>query len=125
MAPNDSHVPFGMPRPSTVVRTPTEPAGSLRNGDAPVDAVESPSILPDGTRIDVEADARDSGVFDVLADLDRELVGLEPVKTRIREIAALLIIDTARRRFGLETDGRDLHMCVTGNTGAGKRPRAS
>jgi probable Rubsico expression protein CbbX len=120
MALDDSHVPFGMPRPSTVVRTPTEPAGPLRNGDAPVDAVESPSVLPDDARIDVEADARDSGVFDVLRDLDRELVGLEPVKTRIREIAALLIIDTARRRFGLETERPNLHMCFTGSPGTGK-----
>src|SRR6202011_5266196 len=120
MPPDDSHVPFGMPPPSTVERTPIEAAGSLRNGDAPLDAVDPPSVLPDDTRVDVEADARDSGVFDVLADLDRELVGREPVKTRIREIAALLIIDTARRRFGLEAERPNLHMCFTGSPGTGK-----
>src|ERR1700694_2884189 len=120
MAPDDSHVPFGMPPPSTVERTPTEPAGPLRNGDAAVDAVQPSSFLADDTRIAVEPAPRDSGVFDVLADLDRELVGLEPVKTRIREVAALLIIDTARRRFGLETERPNLHMCFTGSPGTGK-----
>jgi probable Rubsico expression protein CbbX len=70
--------------------------------------------------INVEAEARLSGVFDVIADLDRELVGLDPVKTRIREIASLLVVDMARRRFGLEAERPNLHMCFTGSPGTGK-----
>jgi probable Rubsico expression protein CbbX len=42
------------------------------------------------------------------------------VKTRIREIAALLVVDTARRRFGIETERPNLHMCFTGSPGTGK-----
>jgi probable Rubsico expression protein CbbX len=81
-------------------------------------AQEEAAPLP--VSIDVEADARASGVFDVIEDLDRELVGLDPVKTRIREIAALLVVDMARRRFGLEAERPNLHMCFTGSPGTGK-----
>jgi probable Rubsico expression protein CbbX len=115
----ESHVPFGMPRPldlDATVELPAtpEPAQGVReNGTQPA----TPS---DDARIDVASDARASGVFDVIADLDRELVGLEPVKTRIREIAALLVVDTARRRMGLEAERPSLHMCFTGSPGTGK-----
>jgi probable Rubsico expression protein CbbX len=77
-------------------------------------------VAPLPVSIDVEADARASGVFDVIEDLDRELIGLDPVKTRIREIAALLVVDMARRRFGLEAERPNLHMCFTGSPGTGK-----
>jgi len=56
----------------------------------------------------------------VLADLDRDLVALVPVKTRIREIAALLVIDRMRREAGLTATRPTLHMCFTGNPGTGK-----
>jgi probable Rubsico expression protein CbbX len=56
----------------------------------------------------------------VLAQLDADLVALEPVKTRIREIAALLVIDRLRREQGLVSSRPSLHMSFTGNPGTGK-----
>jgi probable Rubsico expression protein CbbX len=74
----------------------------------------------DDETIDVGAALRDSEVASVLERLDRELVALEPVKTRIREIAALLVVDTLRRRVGLASERPSLHMSFTGNPGTGK-----
>lgn len=70
--------------------------------------------------IDLEAEFRASGVGEVLDELDRQLVGLAPVKRRIREIAALLLVDKVRRERGLASRPPTLHMCFTGNPGTGK-----
>jgi probable Rubsico expression protein CbbX len=59
-------------------------------------------------------------VESVLAELDRELVALAPVKQRIREIAALLVVDRLREQAGLAAGRPTLHMCFTGNPGTGK-----
>merc|ERR1719453_724085 len=60
------------------------------------------------------------GVKDVLEKLDNDLVGLIPVKTRVRQIAALLVMDKMHRKLGFETSVPSLHMCFTGAPGTGK-----
>ncbi len=62
----------------------------------------------------------DMGIEDVLAELDRDLIALAPVKRRIREIAALLVVDRMRRQIGLDARRPNLHMSFTGNPGTGK-----
>jgi probable Rubsico expression protein CbbX len=69
---------------------------------------------------DIAAIIRDADIESVLDELDRELVALSPVKTRIREISALLVIDQLRRHAGLAAARPTLHMCFTGNPGTGK-----
>ena len=74
----------------------------------------------DDARVDLEAEFKSSNIQEVLDKLDRELIGLKPVKTRIREIAALLLVDRLRRQFELSSETPTLHMCFTGNPGTGK-----
>jgi probable Rubsico expression protein CbbX len=78
-----------------------------------LDPVAAPSL-------DIQEILRESDIEAVLDELDRELVALRPVKTRIREIAALLVVDRMRREVGLTAQRPTLHMCFTGNPGTGK-----
>jgi probable Rubsico expression protein CbbX len=70
--------------------------------------------------VDLQALLRDANVGEVLDGLDRELVGLAPVKQRIREIAAFLAVSRARAALGLAGGTPTLHMSFTGNPGTGK-----
>lgn len=76
--------------------------------------------LGDDEVVDLSAEQGAGEIEAVLESLDRDLVGLKPVKTRIREIARLLLIDRTRRRYGLATSTPTLHMCFTGPPGTGK-----
>ena len=73
-----------------------------------------------GAALDLDALYRDSNVHEALEQLERELVGLAPVKTRVREIAALLLVEKLRRQVGLPAETPPLHMSFTGNPGTGK-----
>lgn len=81
--------------------------------DAKVDIAEDATA-------DVSSVLQESQVMEVLHKLDQELVGLKPVKTRIREVAALLVIDRMRRSLGLTARPPSLHMSFTGPPGTGK-----
>jgi probable Rubsico expression protein CbbX len=72
------------------------------------------------TAIDLREEYNKSGVAEVLDELDRELIGLKPVKQRIREIAAMLIVERARKAMGLSHETPTLHMNFAGNPGTGK-----
>jgi probable Rubsico expression protein CbbX len=77
-----------------------------------------PAATPD--RLDLAALWRETEIGPLLAELDRDLIGLKPVKDRIREIAAHLLVTKARKIMGLETSPPTLHMAFTGNPGTGK-----
>jgi probable Rubsico expression protein CbbX len=77
-------------------------------------------LLHPAATVSLAAERAASGVDEVLAGLDADLVGLVPVKQQIHQIAALLLVDRARQRFGLEAPRPNLHMCFTGAPGTGK-----
>jgi probable Rubsico expression protein CbbX len=82
--------------------------------------MEEITTTANGELIDLDQAYKGSNVEQVLDDLDRELVGLAPVKTRIREIAALLLVARLREQMSLGTDRPTLHMSFTGKPGTGK-----
>jgi probable Rubsico expression protein CbbX len=81
------------------------------------ESVQTPAPV---TSVDLRQEMAEVGIAEMLDELDRELVGLLPVKTRIREIAALLLIERIRKQMNLNTESLTLHMSFTGNPGTGK-----
>jgi len=95
--------------------TPEGPAGSGESA-APGAAARGPA----GDAHTVSEVLGQSQVAAVLEELERDLVGLKPVKARIRDIAALLVIDRLRANLGIPAQAPSLHMSFTGNPGTGK-----
>ncbi len=95
--------------------------GSVPPDNAPAAAAERavPVAAGGGVRTVAEVLAQ-SQAEAVLAELERDLVGLAPVKARIRDIAALLVIDRLRADLGLAAQAPSLHMSFSGNPGTGK-----
>jgi len=96
--------------PGTAAAEPAEPeaADTSQGGTAQTDARTVAEVL------------EESRIEAVMDELDRDLVGLAPVKQRIRDIAALLVIDKLRMNQGLQSQAPSMHMCFTGNPGTGK-----
>ena len=101
----DYRIPGARPAPAP---TPAPPA----NATAAAPEAETPRTVAQ-----VLAHSQAEAVLD---ELERELVGLQPVKQRIRDIAALLVIARLRQGLGLAAQPPSLHMCFTGNPGTGK-----
>jgi probable Rubsico expression protein CbbX len=70
--------------------------------------------------VDIDAAYKESNIQQFLEDLDQELIGLKPVKSRIREVAAQLLVARLREQTGLSTEHPTLHMSFTGRPGTGK-----
>jgi probable Rubsico expression protein CbbX len=75
---------------------------------------------PPVSSVDLRQEFEAVDIESVLSQLDHELIGLVPVKTRIREIASLLLVERIRRKMALATTFPTLHMSFTGNPGTGK-----
>ena len=115
----------GPARPATITK-----AGRGRAPAAqPLDAFPSargaqPSqraeVLAADATVNFASERRNADLDDLFTALDRELIGLAPVKKQVEQIGALLLVDRARQRFGLTASRPNLHMCFTGAPGTGK-----
>jgi probable Rubsico expression protein CbbX len=78
------------------------------------------TLLPADATVTLAEVRRETGVDEVFEGLDRDLVGLVPVKMKVAEIGSLLLVDRVRQMFGLDAPRPNLHMCFTGAPGTGK-----
>ncbi|MGT2504414.1 CbbX protein [Bradyrhizobium guangxiense] len=85
-----------------------------------LDVPHATTTEPGETRFDLRKEAEAAGITETLQQLDQELIGLKPVKSRVRQIASLLLIERIRQRAGLAAAPPTLHMSFTGNPGTGK-----
>jgi probable Rubsico expression protein CbbX len=102
------------------MRSSSSSSGPQQPSPGDPSADEAPAVLDAAATVDMQADEAALRVASVLDQLDADLVGLGGVKRRIREIAALLMVDRARARFGLTASKPSLHMSFTGGPGTGK-----
>jgi probable Rubsico expression protein CbbX len=117
-------MPFEFERPGSPTAAPStasSPGGSPGAAAAAREATPDENVtLSDDDVWDLNADEASKRVEETLDRLEAELVGLAPVKRRVREIASLLLVDNARQKFGLTTTRPNLHMSFTGGPGTGK-----
>src|ERR1700751_1526373 len=107
---------FAMVRPGTQVPEAAAPAGEDDAGPAP---------LPVDATVDLDSQEQALRISALLSRLDTEFIGLAPVKDRVREIAALLLVDRLRQAYGLASSRPRLPMCFTGSPGTGKTTLAA
>jgi probable Rubsico expression protein CbbX len=82
---------------------------------------EKARVQVSGTSVvNLQEEYNKTEIQSIIDNLEAELVGLKPVKSRIREIAALLLIDRLRKNLGMEAGSPGLHMSFTGSPGTGK-----
>jgi probable Rubsico expression protein CbbX len=114
----------GPPAQSGLGKLPTiKPTPAVKPGSAKPSRAErrrGPGLLPPEALVTFADERRAAAIDDVFAALDRELVGLVPVKKQVQEIGSLLLVDRVRQRFGLMAPRPNLHMCFTGAPGTGK-----
>ena len=75
---------------------------------------------PDNTIVNLQEEYDKTEIQKIIDNLEADLIGLVPVKSRIREIAALLLVDRLRKNLGLMSSSPGLHMSFTGSPGTGK-----
>lgn len=73
-------------------------------------------------KLNLQEEYNKTDIQGVIDQLEQELVGLAPVKARIKEIAALLLVQRLRKNLGLGVNSSSvgLHMSFTGSPGTGK-----
>jgi probable Rubsico expression protein CbbX len=113
---------FAMPRPAPGQAGPGGTGFARRGSSADPGSPEPASISPlaPGDTVELGEERQAQRLSAMLDEFDRDFVGLAPVKARVREIAALLLIDRLRQRYGLASSRPSLHMCFTGSPGTGK-----
>ncbi|MGO9197009.1 MAG: AAA family ATPase [Acidimicrobiales bacterium] len=111
-----------MPRPAGGAGEESMLGGSAGSGsdDQPVPEPALGRIIAGGDEVDLDRARAELGIERALDQLDHELVGLAPVKERLRDVASLLLVDRIREELGLRTTRPNLHMSFTGPPGTGK-----